>query len=186
MTTGVHPPHPHTPNHPAPHTPTHGSHDHHPNHHPNHHQGHHHGHGHGPAHQDDNQPLWKRPWIWIMALLLVGLGVGAYVTKQTGDDMKDAKSDTATLIAQIRAASGGWVEGANVFGGELKSLGEGSRHAVLVTKIPNKACVEAGLALAKDGIISVNGVMPPRISAGKLAILCNEGDNASTLNWVPH
>lgn len=120
-----------------------------------------------------------------MAVLLAGLGIGAYVTKQSGDETSDAKSDAATLIAQIRAGSEGWVQGANVFGGELKSLGEGSRHAVVVTNIPNKACVEAGLALAKDGIISVNGVLPPRISAGKLAILCNDGNNASTLNWTP-
>ena len=117
--------------------------------------------------------------------MLVGLGIGAYVTKLGGDDGHDAKSDTANLIAQIRAGSEGWVQGSNVFGGEIKSEGEGSRHAVIVTKIPNKACVEAGLALAKDGIITVNGVMPPRISAGKMAILCNDGNNESTLNWMP-
>jgi ribosomal protein L19 len=129
--------------------------------------------------------MWKRAWFWGTGLLLVALGVGAYVTKQTGDDVRDEKSDTATLIAQIKAGSEGWVQGANVFGGELKSQGEGSRHAVLVTKIPSKVCVEAGLALAKDGIITVNGVMPPRVSAGKLAVLCNEGGNESTLSWVP-
>lgn len=124
-------------------------------------------------------------WFWGTGLVLIALGIGAYITKQTGDETKDDTSDVGALIGQIKAASDGWVQGPNVYGGEIKSLGEGSRHTVMVTRIPSKVCVEVGLALAKEGIVTVNGVLPPRISAGKLAVLCSADGEVSSLGWTP-
>ena len=127
---------------------------------------------------------WERWWWAFVTGLVVATAAGVWWSKSVETE-SDGKPGSAALIAQMKAASEGWVEGSNSFGGRIKSEEGSGKHAVTVTGIPNKPCVEAAWALARDGQITVNGVFLPRISAGKLAELCSSGDNKSTIIWSP-
>lgn len=168
------------------------SHDHHvqPTHaHPAHgthvHDAHHHPHpAHGHIVHAIQKTWWERWWWVFVSVLAVATAAGVWWSRAVETET-DGKPGSAALIAQMKAASEGWVEGSNSFGGRIKSEEGNGKHAVTVTGIPNKPCVEASWALARDGQVTVNGVFLPRISAGKLAELCSSGDNNSTIIWSP-
>ena len=101
-------------------------------------------------------------WEWgIVLALLSGLGVTILVISQG----PDPKSETEALVARMRAAAVG-------------------RLSVSVDKVSPKVCVLASWELSRSGVISVNGLTPPRISAAILVDLCNQEEMA-TLTWVP-
>ena len=100
------------------------------------------------------------------------------------DAPKPPEPTSEALIAQMHAATQGWMDGPNVYGGSLKTGDEGGRRTVTVTNIPNKPCVQVTWALAREGQVTVNGMFLPRLSAGKLAELCSSTDNKSTLLWI--
>jgi hypothetical protein len=54
----------------------------------------------------------------------------------------------------------------------------------MIDKISPKVCVLASWDLYRTGVISVNGVTPPRVSAAVLVDLCNKGETA-TITWYP-
>ena len=124
-----------------------------------------------------------------LVLTLIGIAVvlaggGAFWWYGKSQDQKPALPESAALMEQMRAATTGWVEGGNIYGGKLTTEEVNGHHVVTVTDLPNKACVEAGWALAREGQVTINGVFLPRISAGKLAELCSSGANKSILVWA--
>jgi len=167
------------------------SHEHHvqPAHSPPHSHSAHAAHAHPHPHPSHGHPVkksgWQKWWGLVVGLVAVATVAGIWWSKVEEEQLADPKHGSAALIAQMKAASEGWVEGTNSFGGKIKSEEGNGKHAVTVTGIPNKPCVEASWALAREGQITVNGVFLPRISAGKLAELCSNGDNNSTLIWSP-
>lgn len=123
-----------------------------------------------------------RPLIWAMFLLLaVGGGI---LTFGAVDQSKI--SDADALVRQIEQAVLGSATTTNIYGGSIMVRRAGRQiKSVTVTGIPSKACVLAGWDLAKKGALAVNGVIPARISAGRLAELCNK-DGGASLSWTPH
>ena len=121
----------------------------------------------------------------VVGAVAVATVAGIWWSKVDEEQSEDPKHGSAALVAQMKAASEGWVEGTNSFGGRIKSEEGNGKHAVTVTNIPNKPCVEAGWVLAREGQVTVNGIFLPRISAGKLAELCSSADNKSTIVWTP-
>ena len=137
--------------------------------------------------QHSNAPKRRGWWFALVGLLVVpAIGGGAAWWWMQADDEtpKTPPPTTEALIAQMRAATQGWVDGPNVFGGSLKTGDVGGRRSVTVTNIPNKPCVQATWVLAREGQVTVNGLFLPRLSAGKLAELCSSTDNNSTLLWI--
>jgi hypothetical protein len=84
------------------------------------------------------------------------------------------------LATQMEAALHGAAPSLNVYGGPLM-VDQGS---VTAAGIPPGACVSVGWQLVRKGLLSVNGVMPSRVSAAKLSELCNLYDIA-TISWTP-
>jgi len=122
----------------------------------------------------------------LVVVPVVAVIVGLIVWSRMSEDPADeGKSVSTALVSQMKAAREGWVEGSNPYGGKISSEENNGQHTVTVTGIPNKPCVEASWALAREGQITVNGVFLPRLSAGKLAELCSTGDNKSTIMWMP-
>ena len=170
MTTG------HT--HSAPHGVAHGrAHDH----------GHDHAHPHPHPHSHVKPSHSARYW-WAAGLvvLLAGGGLAAWMMSAPEEDSAPAVG-SAQLIKEMREAADGWERGRNAFGGEMKSDAPGAsgKRQVTASGIPNKPCVETGWALAKDGLVTVNGVFLPRISAAKLAEVCASANNKSVILWQP-
>ena len=145
--------------------------------------------GHPHSGQSRKQPPVKKnrgSQMVIWAVLAAGLAAGGlWWWLAESEEPQPAQHTSAELMAQMRSATQGWVEGGNVFGGKLLSEETNGHHVITVTDIPNKPCVESGWALAREGQVTVNNVFLPRISAGKLAELCSSGDNKSTIIWMP-
>ncbi|PKU23478.1 hypothetical protein [Telmatospirillum siberiense] len=143
-----------------------------------------HGGSHPQAHAHathSHPPPKETPWslFGMIALLLVILAVGLVIgLRERGDP------PTRPLVAQMEGATRGNIPAANIFGGALRVAVQGGRTVVTVEGIPPGECVSSGWDLVRKGLLTVNGVTPPRVSAAKLNDLCHEED-AATLIWSP-
>ena len=119
-------------------------------------------------------------WQWaLLAAIVGGTTVMVAGMAEHGADMPKA----GDLVRQMELAIDGTVAPHNLFGGSLKVERSAGQTSVTVENIPPKICVSAGWDLARKGVIVINGVAPQRISAGKLADLCNDQD-VDTLTWL--
>lgn len=89
------------------------------------------------------------------------------------------------FLDHMVAASGGVAPpptpGGPVFHVERKSSGQ---IVVTADNVPPGPCVSAGWKLVRRGMLSINGVTPTRVSAARLADLCNQSASA-TVVWIP-
>jgi hypothetical protein len=86
------------------------------------------------------------------------------------------------LAEQMEAAARGGTSGLNLYGGAL--VVDHSAGTVIVDGLPPSVCVSMGWKLVRKGLVSINGVMPVRVSAAKLSELCNVYDTAAVV-WTP-
>lgn len=146
--------------------------------HPHHAPAHHHHPSHTPQKQGDGQ---KHGHGGLTATLLAAMiaiaGAGIWAAKESGPD------PTETLLEQVHDAALGTVAPIHAFGGGLTAIRSSGRMHVIAQGLPSKACVQVGWRLAREGTVIIDGVLPVRLSAGKLAELC-AGDGA-TLTWIP-
>ncbi|MFD2233972.1 hypothetical protein [Phaeospirillum tilakii] len=89
------------------------------------------------------------------------------------------------FLDHMVAAAGGVAPppspGGPVFHVERKSNGQ---IVVTAERVPPGPCVSAGWKLVRRGMLSINGITPTRVSAARLADLCNQSDSA-TVVWIP-
>lgn len=117
----------------------------------------------------------------LAALALAAAGAAWWLA----GDPSDGLTDEERLVKQIQAAAQGAAPPAHAFGGELKAV-HGERGLSVEAKgVPSKACVSAAWRLAREGIVTVNGTTPMRISAGILSELCAEVPEGATIRWQP-
>jgi hypothetical protein len=117
----------------------------------------------------------------IVAAILVLLAGGlALLFRDRGGSEQQARS----LVTHMEAAVHGSIPAANVFGGALRVTVNGGRSVVTVEGIPPSECVSSGWDLVRKGVLTVNGMTPPRVSAAKLNELCH-GEPVATLIWTP-
>ncbi len=153
-------------------------------------------HGHGPSvtpgkpvppvpsrRAGGRRKVVPRHWTWEWALVLLIISGGATWLVGMAGQAKPAISPDL-LVKQIEQAAQRTAPDHNIYGGALRVDRNGQIASVTVTEIPPRACVLAGWDLSRKGLLSVNGVTPLRISAGKLAEICNDDDTA-TLTWIP-
>ena len=91
----------------------------------------------------------------------------------------------ALLLDQFHQAAAGTVASPHAFGGALTVAAANGRVNVTAAGLPEAACVQAGWQLAREGTVIVNGVLPQRISAARLAELCSLDPQGATLVWAP-
>ncbi|RAU22462.1 hypothetical protein CU669_07095 [Paramagnetospirillum kuznetsovii] len=99
-------------------------------------------------------------------------------------ELQVSASPEAFIEQMVRAAQGSVFE-KNIYGGAIRVERKGGQVAVTAHDIPPSVCVSVGWKLVRKGVLSINGVTPLRVSAGKLAELCNQDDAAATLVWSP-
>ncbi len=114
----------------------------------------------------------------VVFVLVVGsliLGSGSSSSK-TGESLAEQMTDA--LKAQFAPSH-------HVFGGALRVGGTGDKKIVLAENVPQDACVNASWILAKRGIVSVNGLIPPTISSAVLVEYCSKGESGgATIKWT--
>ena len=142
-----------------------------------------HPHAEPPHKAHPHPPVVKKKSHWLVYTLLAAtiLGIGGvfFAMRSSGP----TKPTPEALVQQIEDTAISAAPPTNVYGGMIFS-DHGSPPSVTVAGIPNKACVSAGWRLARSGLVTINGVMPERVSAAILAELCNQGD-ANALSWSP-
>ena len=89
------------------------------------------------------------------------------------------------LVQQMQQAAEGAPITENLYGGALVVERTGQTLVVTVDGIPPSICVSAGWKLVRKGLLSINGTTPNRVSAARLADLCNQGNATAILAWIP-
>ena len=123
-------------------------------------------------------------WTWQWTLLIFGLllagGLAIYEWPANGL----SRTTGAELSHLIELASKGVPPAPRKDGIVVRTLSSSGVTVVTAEGVPPKLCVSAGWDLVKDGTLTINGVTPARVSAAKLAELCNAQPTA-TLTWMP-
>ncbi|MDK9719696.1 MAG: hypothetical protein OEL53_00785 [Rhodospirillales bacterium] len=135
-----------------------------------------------PTLKNAHEPAKKGHGLLYTMLVLAVLAAGGgyfWVLKARGP----AEPTPEALVTQMEDTLISAAPAKNIYGGMIFS-DHGNPPSVTVAGIPNKACVSAGWRLARTGVVTINGVMPERISAAILAEICNQGDG-NALSWSP-
>lgn len=123
----------------------------------------------------------KRGWIWpLAAVLAVGGGILAYQASES----RPPDTSGGELSQVIRMAAKGVPAAPRKDGVTVRVLSGSGATVVTAEGVAPKICVSAGWNLVKGGTLTVNGLTPLRVSAAKLAELCNAGPTA-TITWTP-
>lgn len=109
--------------------------------------------------------------VWLLIRTDHGIPSSADGAEQFLDHMVAAAGGVAPLAGP----------GGPVFHVERKSNGQ---IVVTAERVPPGPCVSAGWKLVRRGMLSINGITPTRVSAARLADLCNQSDSA-TVVWIP-
>lgn len=96
-----------------------------------------------------------------------------------------AASDGAKFAQQIMDASKGGGPPNHMFGGSLKLVFMGEHPVVVAEGVPPRICAAAGWTLVRGGILTINGITPSRVSAGKITELCNQEEGDASIMWSP-
>ena len=119
-----------------------------------------------------------------ICVLLAGLGGYIWWSGSHSDGGVDI-STAGKFARQIMEAPQGGGPDTHMFGGSLKVVLLGGRPVVVAEKVPPPICAAAGWTLVRGGILSINGVTPNRVSAGKITELCNSEDGNASIMWSP-
>lgn len=111
----------------------------------------------------------------------------AFIQNRSGAD----QAEKITLLQkQFHDAASGIPVPENIFGGTmvLKRSPDGSLN-ITASGVPAKACTTVGFNLSKEGVVVVNGVLSPRLSAARLTEMCNANEEPNRdnnlLSWSP-
>jgi hypothetical protein len=121
-----------------------------------------------------------------IVLVVAALAVGAYAMRPHGIGGGNAAATPEAFVEQLETiAKAGGGTSPHVFGGTIRTERNGSMLALVADNVPPTACVSVGWKLVRKGLLSINGTMPTRVSAAKLADLCNQEEGAAVLTWIP-
>ena len=152
------------------------------------HPPHHHAAPHAAVSSGAQRNAARALWIGAALVALVGAGLWGMALRPKPPDLSAL---ALRLVEQMAAAAEGGpaAEGAapaqHVFGGALRVEGAAPAPLVVAEGVPPPACVSAGWALVRKGVLTINGVTPNRVSAIRVTELCNQGDGDATIAWMP-
>jgi len=89
------------------------------------------------------------------------------------------------FFAQMQQAAAGEGIETSVFHGAIRTERKGGVTLVTAENVPPSLCVSVGWKLVRRGVLTINGITPMRVSAARLADLCNQSENTATLLWAP-
>jgi hypothetical protein len=119
--------------------------------------------------------------IFLPIALLCLMGGGILLINKT----PHAEPATASrLIAQITAAAHGSGAVSHAYGGALSVDWHSDDVTVTAERVPPKACLQTGWVLAQKGTVTVNNIYAPRLTAAKLAEMCNLSNGGAKIVWT--
>ncbi len=128
--------------------------------------------------------------VWVVAgILALVLASGLYwgLGGKSHPDGKSHPGGERQLLAQMHGAAAGNVVPTNAYGGKLSAQMVGNRTTVVAYGIPAKACVDVGWTLAREGVVTVDGVFEPHLTPAILSRLCySRKAGGATIVWTPY
>lgn len=121
----------------------------------------------------------------VAGIALAALAFGGYAWWNSPPSTGGDAAEAAAFTRQVIEAAKGEAPATHAFGGSLKAISLGGRPVVVADGVPPRICVASGWALVKAGVLSINGITPNRISAGKITELCNSEDGNASIMWTP-
>jgi hypothetical protein len=138
----------------------------------------------GKVHHGSVPRRRRRRWPLVVAAV-VGMAVMVVVAwkamQQAGEE---DLTPGAQLAEQMAQAAQGVGPATHLFGGALRVEIFDGRPVVVAEEVPPRMCVAAGWDLKGEGVLTINGITAPRLSAAKISELCNLGKTA-TIQWMP-
>lgn len=119
----------------------------------------------------------------LAAVLAAAAGAGALLVPRTGSAPAATPEAFAEQMEAAARSPGPPLH--HVYGGTIRAERNGATLALVADKVPAAACVSVGWKLVRKGLLSINGTMPLRVSAGKLSELCSQEDGGAVLTWIP-
>ena len=139
-----------------------------------------------PSPADEDAAQTRRGLRMWAVLVAVMIAAGLYAWwRGAGSQSGPDSAEAAKLVDQIVAAAQGGGPPSHVFGGPLKVQVMGGRVVVVAEQVPPRMCAAAGWSLVHKGVLTINGITPNRVSAGKITELCNSEDGDAALIWMP-
>lgn len=150
------------------------------------------GHPAHPAHPPHPPKAKPRPpkrkralWITVAGVVVVGIAVGTWFVLPS-DVPRGLPSGAANIFfARMQQAAAGESIEASAFHGAIRTERKGGVTMVTAENVPPQLCVSVGWKLVRRGVLTINGITPMRVSAARLAELCNQGEGTATVLWVP-
>lgn len=118
------------------------------------------------------------------AVALAG-AIGAWVAFSPSSPPGLPSGAAETFFAQMQQAAAGEQIETSVFNGAIRTEHKGGVTLVTAENVPPPICVSVGWKLVRRGMLTINGITPMRVSAARLAELCNETEGNATLQWAP-
>ncbi|CAA7615970.1 hypothetical protein [Magnetospirillum sp. SS-4] len=142
----------------------------------------------GPAHPPSPPPaggIKVSTTRVVVGIAVAALVFGGYAWWSGSRSTGDEPVEVAEFTRQVMEAAKGGGPASHAFGGSLKMISLGGRPVVVADGVPPRVCVASGWALVKAGVLSINGITPNRISAGKITELCNSETGNASIMWTP-
>jgi hypothetical protein len=134
--------------------------------------------------QDDRETRKTTRYVVAGAVLVIAAGAYAWWSgSRTADPA--TSTEAGKFAQQVMDAVRGGGPANHLFGGSLKLVFMGEHPVVVAEGVPPRICAASGWMLVKSGILTINGVTPTRVSAGRITELCNQEEGDATVMWSP-
>jgi len=141
---------------------------------------------HHPTAKHPPAPKRKRGlWIAVGSGVVLALAVGIWIALPSDAPRGLPSGAAETFFAQMQQAAAGEPIESSVFHGAIRTERKGGVTMVTAENVPPQLCVSVGWKLVRRGVLTINGITPMRVSAARLAELCNQGEGTATVLWVP-
>lgn len=119
-----------------------------------------------------------------IVVLTSAIGGGA-IAWRLWSDRNSASLEAAQFTRQIVAAAAGAPNAETPLGGTIE-LQKNEKHTVVIaTHVPPKLCASSGWDLVHQGVLTINGITPKRVSWTVITELCDADEASATLMWEP-
>jgi hypothetical protein len=131
--------------------------------------------------------LWKTGLAVLIGAAILGTAAAMIFSSGGGDatDDEPGARPPVSLAGRMATAARGETPEALPFKGSLSVESRNGQTMVTVDGVPARDCAISAWELVRTGVVTVNGVTPPRVSAALLSELCHQRANGATINWIP-
>lgn len=141
---------------------------------------------HSPSHKSPPKRPANRVLRGVIGIvvLISAIGGGA-IAWRLWTDNHATTFEASQFTRQIVAIANGAPNAQTVFGGTIERQKNEKNTVVIATHVPPKLCASSSWDLVHQGILTINGITPNRVSWTVITELCDSDAGSATLIWKP-